>query len=186
LRDGLIGVESRQNADEPAHWGAPSGSRIRRRMARLRRLIGGKRGRCTSNAAPVRSRSAVLIARRSEPLVCTCGGSVISLRLELALPAGLKPTLCEAAREPGRRLPESPRATHAPSSPSELRGRAVLAARRQTAAAPSDRGVGTGAPQRADRAITRRRGRRPRAWGEARGPRTSQSRPRRSQKRAAA
>ena len=40
-----------------------------------------------------------------------------------------------------------------------------------------DRLVGTGVPPRADRAITRRRGRRPRAWGEARGPRTAQSRP---------
>jgi hypothetical protein len=48
-----------------------------------------------------------------------------------------------------------------------------------------DRLVGTGAPPRADRAITRRRGRRPRAWGEARGPRTTQSRLR-SRKRGAA
>ena len=40
-----------------------------------------------------------------------------------------------------------------------------------------DRRVGAKAPARADRAITRRRGRRPRAWGEARGPRTTQSRP---------
>ena len=120
------------------------------------------------------------------PWFCTCCGSVIGLRLETALPAGLKPTLCEAAREPGRRLPGRPRATHTPSSHSELRGRAVPAARRQGAAAPGDRIVGTGAPPRADRAITRRRGRRPRAWGEARGPRTTQSRPLRSQKRAAA
>jgi hypothetical protein len=39
--------------------------------------------------------------------------------------------------------------------------------------------VGNGAPARADRAITRTRGRRPRAWGE-RGPRTTPSRPLRS------
>jgi hypothetical protein len=49
-----------------------------------------------------------------------------------------------------------------------------------------DRLVGTGAPPRADRAITRKRGRRPRAWGEARGPRTTQPRPLRSEKRAGA
>jgi hypothetical protein len=48
-----------------------------------------------------------------------------------------------------------------------------------------DRHVGTGACPRLDRAITPRRGRRPRAWGEARGPRTAQSMPLRSQKRAA-
>jgi hypothetical protein len=48
---------------------------------------------------------------------------------------------------------------------------------------PGDRRVGAGAPPRADRATTRRRGRRPRAWGEARGPRTPQSLPLRSQKR---
>jgi hypothetical protein len=49
-----------------------------------------------------------------------------------------------------------------------------------------DRHVGTGVPPRADRAITRRRGRRPRAWGEARGPRTAQSRPLRSRTQGAA
>jgi hypothetical protein len=38
-----------------------------------------------------------------------------------------------------------------------------------------DRLVRTGAPPRADRAITRRRGRRPCAWGEPHGPRTAQS-----------
>ena len=42
------------------------------------------------------------------PWFCTCPGSVTGLRLETALPAGLKPTLCEAPREPGRRLPERP------------------------------------------------------------------------------
>jgi hypothetical protein len=51
---------------------------------------------------------------------------------------------------------------------------------------PGDRRVGAGVPPRADRATTRRRGRRPRAWGEARGPRTTQPRPLRSEKRAAA
>jgi hypothetical protein len=40
-----------------------------------------------------------------------------------------------------------------------------------------DRLVRTGAPPRADRAIRRGRSRRPRAWGEARGPRTTPSRP---------
>ncbi len=49
-----------------------------------------------------------------------------------------------------------------------------------------DRRVRTRAPARADRAITRRRGRRPRAWREARGPRTTQSRPLRSPTRGAA
>jgi hypothetical protein len=49
-----------------------------------------------------------------------------------------------------------------------------------------DRLVGSGVPPRADRAITRRRGRRPRAWGEARGPQTSQSRPLMSRTRGAA
>jgi hypothetical protein len=51
---------------------------------------------------------------------------------------------------------------------------------------PGDRRVGAGVPPRADRRTTRRRGRRPRAWGEARGPRTTQPRPLRSEKRAAA
>jgi hypothetical protein len=46
--------------------------------------------------------------------------------------------------------------------------------------------VGTGVPPRADRGITRRRGRRPRAWGGARGPRTTQSRPVRPRTRGAA
>ena len=49
-----------------------------------------------------------------------------------------------------------------------------------------DRPMGTGVPPRADRAVIRRRGRRPRAWGEARGPRTTQSLPLRSLKRAGA
>jgi hypothetical protein len=49
-----------------------------------------------------------------------------------------------------------------------------------------DRRVRTGAPPRSDRPIMRRRARRPRAWGEARGPRTSQSLPLRSLKRARA
>lgn len=49
-----------------------------------------------------------------------------------------------------------------------------------------DRLVGTGAPPRADRAITQWRACQPRAWGEARGPRTTQSLPLRSLKRAAA
>jgi hypothetical protein len=43
-----------------------------------------------------------------------------------------------------------------------------------------DRRVGAGGAARADPASTRRRGRRPRAWGQARGPRTTRSRPRRS------
>src|ERR1700733_3183216 len=42
--------------------------------------------------------------------------------------------------------------------------------------ASGDRLVGSGVPSGAARAITRRRGRRSRAWGEARGPRTAQSR----------
>lgn len=49
-----------------------------------------------------------------------------------------------------------------------------------------DRLVGTGAAPRADRAITQRRACQPRVWGEARGPRTTQSLPLRSLKRAAA
>jgi hypothetical protein len=49
-----------------------------------------------------------------------------------------------------------------------------------------DRRVGAVAPARADPAITRRRGRRPRAWGEARGPRAAQSRPPPSRKPGAA
>ena len=49
-----------------------------------------------------------------------------------------------------------------------------------------DRRVGARAPARADRTIPRRRGRRPRARGEARGPRTTQSRPLRSRKPGAA
>jgi hypothetical protein len=49
-----------------------------------------------------------------------------------------------------------------------------------------DRLVGTGAPPRADRAITRRRSRRPRAWGEARGPRTTQPLPLRPRTRGGA
>jgi hypothetical protein len=49
-----------------------------------------------------------------------------------------------------------------------------------------DRRVGARAPARADPAITRRRGRRPRAWGEARGPRAAQSRPLRWRKPGAA
>jgi hypothetical protein len=44
-------------------------------------------------------------------------------------------------------------------------------------AASGDRLVGTAVPPGADRAITCRRGRCPRAWGEACGPRTNQSRP---------
>ena len=53
---------------------------------------------------------------------------------------------------------------------------------------PSSRArhVGTGIPPRAGRAIARRRGRRPRAWGGARGPRHTQSRPLRSRTRGAA
>ena len=117
---------------------------------------------------------------------CICCGSAMGLCLQIALAAGLKPTLCEAARELGRRLPARPPAAHRPSSHSELRGRAVLAVRRRMAAASDDRIVGTGAPPRADRAITRRRARQPRASGEARGPRSAQSRPSRSGARAAA
>lgn len=49
-----------------------------------------------------------------------------------------------------------------------------------------DRRVGARAPARAERATTRRRGRRPRAWGEARGSRPTQSRPLRSRTRGAA
>jgi hypothetical protein len=49
--------------------------------------------------------------------------------------------------------------------------------------ASGDRLVGTGASPRADRAVTRRRDCRPRAWGEARGPRTTRSRPLRSRRR---
>jgi hypothetical protein len=79
------------------------------------------------------------------PSFCTCCGPAIGLRLQTALPAGLKPTLCKAAREPGRRLPERPPAAHRPGSHSELRGRAAPAARRRMAAAPDDRIVGTGA-----------------------------------------
>jgi hypothetical protein len=48
------------------------------------------------------------------------------------------------------------------------------------------RRVGTGVSLRADRAITRRKGRRPPAWGEARGPRTAQSRALTSRTRGAA
>jgi hypothetical protein len=44
-------------------------------------------------------------------------------------------------------------------------------------AASGDRLMGTAVSSGADRPITRRRGRRPRAWGEACGPRTNQSRP---------
>ena len=51
---------------------------------------------------------------------------------------------------------------------------------------PGDRRVGAGAPPRADRATTRRRARRPRAWGEARGLRTTQWLPLRSQTRGGA
>ena len=70
-------------------------------------------------------------------------------------------------------------------------GRALRLHAERTALEPldpslGDRLVGTGAPPRAERAITRRRGRRPRAWGEARGPRTTQSRPLRSRTRGAA
>ena len=119
------------------------------------------------------------------PSFCTCRGSVIGLRVETARAAGLKPILCEASREPGRRRAERPPADR-PSSHSELRGRAVPAARRRMAAAPDHRIVEMGGPPRADRAITRRRGRRPRAWGEARGPRASRLRPLRSRARAAA
>ncbi len=111
------------------------------------------------------------------PWFCASCGSALGLRLGTALPAGLGPPRCEAARAPGRRLAERPRAAHPPSSHFELRGRAVPSARRQLTAAPGDRLVRNGAPSRADRAITRRRGRRPRAWGEACGPRTPQSRP---------
>lgn len=49
-----------------------------------------------------------------------------------------------------------------------------------------DRCVGARAPARADPAVTRRRGRRPRAWGEARGPRAVRSRPSPSRKPGAA
>ena len=42
------------------------------------------------------------------PSFCTCCSSAMGFCLETALPAGLKPTLCEAAREPGRRLSERP------------------------------------------------------------------------------
>ena len=45
-----------------------------------------------------------------------------------------------------------------------------------------DRRMRVRAPAREDRAITRRTGRRPRAWCEARGARTAQSRPPRSRK----
>ena len=51
---------------------------------------------------------------------------------------------------------------------------------------PGDRRVGAGASPRADRASTRRRARRPRASREARGRRTTQLLPLRSQTRAAA
>ena len=106
----------------------------------------------------------------------------MSLRPETGLPAGFEPNLFEAASEPGRRLPERSGAAHAHSLRSQLRGRAVPAARRQRTAAPGDRVVRTGVLARADRAITRRRGRGPRAWGEACGPRTTQPRPLRSRK----
>jgi hypothetical protein len=49
-----------------------------------------------------------------------------------------------------------------------------------------DHRVEARAPAQADRAITRRRARRPRAWGEARVPRSTQSRPPRSCKPGAA
>jgi hypothetical protein len=75
---------------------------------------------------------------------CSCCGSVMGLRRETPLPAGLKRTPCEAAGEPGRRLPERSPAARRLSSHSELRGRAVPAARRQRAAAPGDRLVGLG------------------------------------------
>jgi hypothetical protein len=57
---------------------------------------------------------------------------------------------------------------------------------RHGAAPHGDLLVGSGVRPRADRAITRRRTRRPRAWGEARGLRTTQSRPPRSRTRGAA
>jgi hypothetical protein len=69
----------------------------------------------------------------------------------------------------GRALPLPQRAALEPLDPSS-----------------GDRLVGTGASPRADRAITRRRDCRPRAWGEARGPRNTRSRSMRSHRRAVA
>ena len=120
------------------------------------------------------------------PSFRTCCGSVIGLRVETARAAGLKPILCEASREAGRRLAERPPAVDRPGSHSELRGRGVPAARRRWELLWTIASWGLGAAPRVDRAITRRRGRRPRAWGEARGPRASRSRPLRSRARAAA
>jgi hypothetical protein len=52
----------------PARWASRVGVQDKKRMARLQRPLGGWRGRCKSNAAPVRSESAVLISRRSDLL----------------------------------------------------------------------------------------------------------------------
>jgi len=67
-----------------------------------------------------------------------------------------------------------------------LRLHAQRAALEPRGSSSDDRLVGTGGPPRADRTITQRRTRRPRAWGEARGPRTTQSLPLPSLKRAGA
>jgi hypothetical protein len=165
---------------------AVSVSRIRSVWRVCSGLSAAGGGVAKATQLPLGVRVRYLSRANLSPSFCTCCGPAIGLRLQTALLASLKPTLCKAAREPGRRLPERPPAAHRPGSHSELRGRAAPAARRRMAAAPDDRIVGTRAPQRPGRASTRRRARRPRAWGEARGPRTTQSRPLRSRTRAAA
>ena len=115
----------------PAGGRAASGSRTRRHLARLQRPLGGWRGVQEATRLPLGVKVRYSSRADLSPWFCACCGSAIGLRLETALPAGLKPTLCEAARDPGRRRPEWPRAARGRSSPSELRGRAVPAARRQ-------------------------------------------------------
>ena len=187
LRGGLIGVLWKLDVDVRTPLGrVVSGSKEQEGGWRVCSGLSAARGGVAkATQLPLGVRVRYLSRADLSPSSCTCCGSAMGLRLETALLAGLKPSLCEAAREPGRRLPARRPAAPGPSSHSELRGRAVLAARRRRTAARDDRIVGPGAPPRADRAITRRRARRPRAWGEARGSRTAQSRPSRSQKRVA-
>jgi hypothetical protein len=143
-------------------------------------------GVAKSNAAPLGVKVRYSSRADLSPSFCASCDSAIGVGLETALSAGLKPTICESAHEPGRRLPARSLAAHRPNVHSELRDRALLAALRRMAVAAGDRIGGIGAPPRADRAITRRRARRLRAWGKARSPRTSQSRPLRSRAWAAA
>jgi hypothetical protein len=170
----------------PARWASRAGVQDKNVWRVCRGLSAAGGGVAKATQLPLGVRVRYLSRADLSPSFCTCCGPAIGLRLQTALPAGLKQAVCKAAREPGRRLPERLPAAHRPGSHSELRCRAAPAARRRGAAAPDDRIVGTGAPPRPDRAITRRRGRRPRAWGEARGPRTTESRPLRPRARAAA